>query len=328
MGLATDASPVASAQRRAENRARGLRTGHGRVRARPILPGARYKITRRCLGRQFFLVPSEPLNQIIGYWLGVCLERHGVLLHAACFMSNHLHLDVTDPHGVLPEFKADFNAVLARAVNALRGRFDRFWSADRPCDVRLLDDDDVVQNMVYTLANPTSAGLVKWGRRWPGFTTAGHPFGTRLEFAKPSVFFDAGGKLPDLAVVTVTRPDIHSEMSDAALYAELVARTRDRETEKQLEMRRSGRRFLGEARVLRQRWRDSPRSREARFTGTPTLSAKNRWARAAQLRRDRRWEAAYSAAREQLIGGDLAAVFPAGTYWLRRFVGVSVALGP
>lgn len=243
-------------------------------------------------------------------------------------MSNHLHLDVTDPYGVLPEFKTDFNAVLARAINALRGRFDRFWSADKPCDARLADDDDVLDTMAYTLANPTEAGLVKWGRRWPGFTTAGHPFGTRFEFARPAIFFDANGSLPDTAVVTITRPDIYSEMSDSELYAELVTRTRGLEKAAQIEMRRGPGRFLGESRVLRQSWRDSPRSREDRFTQTPTLSARSKWTRVAQLRRDREWEAAYALAREQMLAGDFAVVFPAGTYWLRRFVGVNVALGP
>jgi hypothetical protein len=32
------------------------------------------------------------------------VERHGVLVHAAVFMSNHLHMVVTDVRGNLPEF--------------------------------------------------------------------------------------------------------------------------------------------------------------------------------------------------------------------------------
>jgi len=115
-----------SSERRAANRACST-SSTTRVRARPIVPGTRYKVTRRCFGRQFLLVPSLAVNEVIGYWLGVCLERHGLELHSACFMSNHYHLDVTDPLGTLPAFKNHFNAVLARALNALRGRFDKFW---------------------------------------------------------------------------------------------------------------------------------------------------------------------------------------------------------
>lgn len=244
-------------------------------------------------------------------------------------MSNHLHLDVTDPHGVLPEFKTDFNAVVARAVNAMRGRFDKFWSEDRPCDVRLLDDETTLANMAYTLANPTDAGLVKWGRRWPGVTTAGLAFGTELEFSRPDFFFDAGNDaLPDVATVTVTRPAVFLELSDEQLHTTLVQQTRDLEVRAQQRLRAEGRRFLGEARVCRQRWWDSPRSREARFSVAPSLSARSKWTRRAFLQRDREWEADYADARERMLAGDAAVRFPVGTYWLRRFVGVLVAPVP
>lgn len=321
--------PDASAQRRAANRARASGRSHARVRARPIIPGTRYKVTRSCLGRQFLLVPSATLNQIIGYWLGVCLQRHGLILHAACFMSNHFHLDLTDPLGNLPAFKTDFNAVLARATNALRGRFDKVWSGDRPCDVRILTDEDTLRSMAYTLANPVDAGLVKWGHRWPGFTTAGHRFGTALEFPRPSVFFDADNdNLPDVATVVIVRPDVHRDRTDDELFAELRQQTRTREVRKQDELRAVSQRFLGERRILRQKWTRSPGAREARFTTTPTLKSRSKWARIAQIQRDRAWEARYAEARGRFLDGENDTQFPWGTYWLHRFVGVVVGPAP
>jgi hypothetical protein len=72
-----------------------------RVRARPILPGTRYKITRRCLERRFFFVPDDArdrLNNFIGYALGVFLPRYGLKLHAACVMTDHPdYLALTSP---------------------------------------------------------------------------------------------------------------------------------------------------------------------------------------------------------------------------------------
>ena len=317
-----------SHQRRAANRARsGPKTA--RVRARPIVPGTRYKVTRRCFGRQFLLVPSQAVNGIVGYWLGVCLERHGLKLHSACFMSNHYHLDVTDPHGNLPAFKNHFNAVLARALNTLRGRFDKFWSEDRPCDVRILTEEDMLPSMAYTLANPVVAGLVKWGWRWPGFTTAGMQFGETKTFQRPSVFFDAANdELPDEATLVVTRPKVLSELSDEQLQTELERETRAREVAKQDQLRQAGKRFLGEARVGKQRWAETPHSREARFTRTPTRMSANKWARIAAAQLDRAWQAAYAVARERFLAGAREVLFPFGSYWVCRFAGALAAPVP
>jgi len=317
-----------SAPRRAANRAPSVHPS-ARVRARPIVPGTRYKVTRRCFGRHFLLLPSQAVNEIVGYWLAVCLERHGLLLHSACFMSNHYHLDVTDPHGNLPAFKNHFNAILARALNALRGRFDKFWSEDRPCDVRILTDADMLPSMAYTLANPVEAGLVKWGRRWPGFTTAGMHFGEEKTFRRPPVFFDAANdELPDEATLVVTRPKVLSKLSDERVYAELKRQIRAREVAKQDLLRQVGKRFLGESRVGRQRWTETPRSRETRFTRIPTRMSANKWARIAAAQQDRAWQTAYAAARERLLAGTREILFPFGTYWVCRFTGAQAAPAP
>ena len=321
-------SNTRSAQRRAANRVRSAHP-NTRVRARPIIPGTRYKVTRRCLSRQFLLVPSPAVNEIVGYWLAVCLERHGLELHSACFMSNHYHLDVTDTHGNLPAFKNHFNAVLARALNTLRERFDKFWSEDRPCDVRILTEEDMLPSMAYTLANPVEAGLVKWAWRWPGFTTAGMHFGETTICRRPSVFFDgANDELPDAVTLVVTRPQVLSELSDEQLHAELERETRTREVAKHDQLRQAGKRFLGEARVGRQRWTDTPQTREARFTRTPTRRSANKWARIATAQLDRAWQAAYAAAREMFLVGGREVLFPFGSYWVCRFAGAQAAPSP
>ena len=136
------------------------------MRARRIVAGTRYKITKKCLEGRFFLVPdSDEVNKIIGFCLGLALDRFELELHAAVFMSNHYHLDVTDPKGEMPAFKCMLNSLIARALNAHRGRFDKFWSVDQACDVELLGDEDVIDGMAYTETNPVKSGLVKRGRR-------------------------------------------------------------------------------------------------------------------------------------------------------------------
>ncbi len=80
-----------SAQRRRDNRARGRRRGHRRVRATRVQAGNRYKLTRRCLERRLFLNPDEPyVRQTCGYLLGICAKERGILIHSACFMEDRL----------------------------------------------------------------------------------------------------------------------------------------------------------------------------------------------------------------------------------------------
>lgn len=44
-------------------------------------------------------------------------------------MSNHHHTDITDPEGNIVPFKQQQqHSLLARGLNALRGRKDTFWS--------------------------------------------------------------------------------------------------------------------------------------------------------------------------------------------------------
>lgn len=322
----------ASAERRRKNRNQAQRNKQRerrRVRARPVIPGRRYKLTRRCFGRHFYLTPDRPeVRQIIGYTLGLCLERYGLILHAACFMGNHYHIDVTDPRGCYPAFKCMFNSLLAKAMNALRGRFDAFWSADGPCDVELVDDEDVIDRMAYTLANPVTAGLVRHATRWPGFTTAGVEFGSLMEFHRPKVYFDPSNpELPERVHVLVERPAVMLDLDDAAFFALLSKRVERLEKAADSKLRDANRRFKHEWRVVKQSWRGKPKESEDRFTLTPKVAGRSRWARIAALQRNREWEDEYAEAWEAQLRRE-PAVFPYGTYAESRFRSVLVAPPP
>ena len=322
-------SPSPSAERRRRHREHGEQRPHRRVRARAVVPGTRYKITRRCLERRLFLTPDSPeIREIIGYILGLCLEDYGLQLHAACFMGNHYHLDVTDTRGEFPAFKCKFNSLVAKALNAHRGRFDRFWSGDTPCDVELVDDDDVVDRMVYTLVNPVAAGLVPRARRWTGLSTAGVEFGTQMVFRRPAGYFDSENpNVPAASRVTVVRPQVMEDLSDSEFQRLLEDKVRRREAEEKARMRAENRRFACESRVARQNWRSQPKRREDRFTTTPRIAAGSMWSRFAAQQRDRSWQADYAEAYAARLRGE-SFVFPYGTYAERRFRNVSVADPP
>ena len=76
--------------------------------------------------------------------------------------------------------------------------------------------------------------------------------------------------------------------------------------------------------MLRQSWRDSPTSHEPRRTLNPRVAARSKWHRIETLLRNKAFVAEYKAARLAWLAR-IPVVFPAGTYWLRRFANVPIA---
>ncbi|MFO7562778.1 MAG: hypothetical protein R6X02_09070 [Enhygromyxa sp.] len=140
--------------------------------------------------------------------------------------------------------------MVARSLNALRGRNGTFWGGGKPCDTRRATDDDSLGDLVYTLTNPVKDGLVKWARLWSGFSTIGWKFGETRIFERPDWFFDENGDMPKEVSLTLVRPPIFSELDDDERYQKLVARVR---LEIQREMRVEGRRFMGLRKLAKQR---------------------------------------------------------------------------
>ena len=101
------------------------------------------------------------------------------------------------------------------------------------------------------------------------------------------------------------------------------ARVRQVERAEARKRAEAGKRVLGRYAVLRQSWRDSPTSREPRRGLRPTFVARSIWALLERTQRKRQWQSEYRQCRELLLAGERT-VFPHGTYWLRRFLGVEV----
>jgi capsule polysaccharide export protein KpsE/RkpR len=110
----------------------------------------------------------------------------------------------------------------------------------------------------------------------------------------------------------------------AAVLAELRARVEAVEAEFAAERQRTGGHVCGRRAVLAQLWRDQPATLEPRRGLRPQVAARNKWARIESLMCNRAFAQAYATALEAWRAG-IAAVFPPGTYWLRRFAHVVVA---
>ena len=125
--------------------------------------------------------------------------------------------------------------------------------------------------------------------------------------------------MPDTASLSFTRPPWFRELSAREFAALVVERVRAVEEAAAVERRRTGASIFGRRAVLDQRPTDRPGSREPRREINPRVAARSKWGRIEALMRNRAFRDAYVAAREAFIAGVRDTVFPAGTYWLRRF---------
>ena len=280
-------------------------------------------LTRRCTQRQFLLRPDRETNNAFIYCLAVAAERYGITVMNFVQMSNHLHDAIYDRFGNAPAFYEHFHKLLARCVNALRGRWENFFASEPTSVVRFETQDALVEKLAYIATNPVNGGLVERVDDWPG--ASGYRAlleQSALRATRPRHFFAEDGDMPEEVSLAL---DIPAELGDRnAIVDALKARVEAFEVEQARKRAGSGKRVLGRYAILRQSWRDSPTTRERRRGLSPTFAARNLWARLEAIQRKRDFTAAYRKARHALLVG-APIPFPFGTYRLRYLVGVAVA---
>ena len=289
---------------------------------RQVLPSQFYLITRRCTQRQFLLRPDAATNNAFLYCLLEAAQRTQIEVLLPCAMSNHHHTVIFDRYGRYPEFVEHFHKMFARSQNALRGRWENFWSSEQACVVRLVGREAVIDKLVYTATNPVQDHLVDRVHHWPGVNgLTALLAGRRMQARRPLHFFRPDGPMPDVIEMQLAIPP---ELGPAAaVIAELRQRVQAVEAECAAARQRTGQRVLGRRAVLAQSWRGQPVSWEPRRNLRPRVAARSKWARMEALLRNRAFVVEYTIARERWLDG-LAARFPPGTYWLRRFAHVPV----
>ena len=284
--------------------------------------------TRRCSERRFFLRPDPVTTNAFWYCLGWAAQKHGLVLHGAVAMSNHVHVHATDPRGVYPDFLRDFHGLLARVVNAWRDRWEYFWDANQASAVVLEDEAAQLDKLVYVLTNPV--GLVEKARDWPGATSL-HSLMTSepVVAVRPDHFFRdvaAGGDMPEKVQISFTAPPALAALSPEVFVravADLVAAA---EQAAATERRSRKTAVLGRKKVLSQHWDDRPRDRELRQQVSPVLACRDKWLRTERLAHNRAFQTLYRAALEAFRNG-IATLFPIGTWSMRFRACVQVGTG-
>ncbi len=187
-------------------------------------------------------------------------------------------------------------------------------------------DQDVLDKMVYTMANPVSSFLVSHGDRWPGVrTNSTDLLAGEIEVPRPAVFFRDNGPMPKVAKLKLTRPDIFAELSDTEFVALLQHKVVEREAEIRRYAKENRIRFLEVRGIQRQRHTDTPTSREPRRNLKPRVAAKNKWRRIEALQRLKEFVAEYRNAWLEWKQGFRDVLFPVGTYAMVRHAGVMCA---
>ncbi len=292
---------------------------------RQIVPGRTYMVTRRCTQRQFLLRPDPDTNNAFVYCLAFAAKRTHMKVVAFLAHSNHHHTIVVDPDGRMPEFLETFHKLLAKHQNALRGRWENLWATEATSIVELADADAVLAKVTYALTNPVKDQLVERADQWPGASSLRANMDDRfLHAARPKKFFSNDGDMPETVVLSCVRPPGFEDLSADRWRALLAERIRALELEALKVRQTRGSRILGRAQVLRQRPTDRPRVPEPRRQLSPRVASLNKWARIEAVQRNKTFVAVYRTARKLWKAGH-EAIFPVGTYWLRRFARVAVA---
>jgi len=280
-------------------------------------------VQRRVVHRKFFLKPTPQTTAIFLYCLAWAVRASCVQVHEFIVMSNHYHIVLSDPHGRLPKFTQQLHGLVARAVNASRGRFGTFWENEQYSAPELPEDADVVDKSVYVLTNAQAADLVERAHQWPGLSSWNLEYGQEIVAMKPATMFSR--RMPKQLSFKLVRPRVHLDLSDADLRALIRRKVVEREEQLIIERRRDGRKVLGVKRILAQSIDDAPTSREERFAVRPRVSSRSVWQRLAVIRRNKTWLAAYREALGRFVAGVRDVVFPYGTYLMKERFAVACA---
>ena len=240
-------------------------------------------------------------------------------VHPLGVMSNHYHVVLTDPEGVLPLFAAWLNRHLAMCVKRLRGWDEVVWEPNvQVSAVELTGPEEVLDKVAYTLVNPVSAGLVRTPDRWPGVLSTVRCLQQRRVVAKrPRVWFK--NTAPETVPLRWVTPPGFSKRHAylGALRALVEHRLRLLHQER--------RRYLGRSAVQRTSVTAQPNKKKTRFGRSPTFSAltRQRWRQA--VKRLRAFRTAYRQAYLAWRDGHDDVEFPRGTGWVVRYARATVA---
>jgi putative transposase len=269
--------------------------------------------TRRISERRFFLRPDRNVNNIVEFCIGLAAKKHCILPHVLVVLTNHYHVEGTDPDGNYPKFLRDANRMIAQCLNRYWGRDEALWSSDKPSVVTLLDAGSQLAKIIYITVNPVRARLVSDYQQWPGVLHAARAWLRGPKTVKrPRYFFDQEDPDTEEVTLTFTPPPALADRDVGEVVKEIEEAAR-------AEAAAKGWRFMGVNRVLKVDPCDRPTTGEPTIKLNPRLSASDPEVMKKAKKRLKYFRLAYREALTRLRTG-LDSRFPFGTYWYRRLL--------
>jgi putative transposase len=290
---------------------------------RQVLPNEVLLITRRCANRQFLLRPCPATKAVFEYCVAEAAERYGIGVIAWIVMSNHYHMVIVDPEAKVSEFMGRFHSLVAKNLNRHWRRWENFWSVEQACVTKLVNEEDVIDKVVYTLTNPVEAKLVKRVEDWPGSSSWKQ---MRIQpekldpIARPKGFFRESGPMAEKVTLKTQVPTSSrfNSMNEWITYVR--AQVREAELRAEDKRRVTGERVPERSALASLSAFDSPKTQELRRKLRPTIACRNKGDRVTALRALKAFRVAYRTAWKQWVARAFDVVFPAGT-WLMRMRG-------
>ena len=302
------------------------------------------------VGQQFRFVPKRDVIDSIWFIFASCVLEYGLLVHEFCFMSNHFHIVATDPDGRWSDFLQDFDSMLARQLNALRGTSGTNFERNPPWQ-RICDAGGVLAKCVYTLVNPLASHLVQRLKSWKHVTSYGLKYGKTITLQRPKcgiwketrskaakgkkgkyaskgrLRYRGRSKAPESVKFTLARPEVELHLSDKELRQKIWDGAVEQERALIVERKRDRRPVLGWRQVVLCRWDQRPGSERTMFQRRPKVTAAEPEAAAEMLDKMQAFVCAYRVAMaEHKAGG--RPLWPYGTFRMARRYNLPCATAP
>ncbi|MBL4636832.1 MAG: hypothetical protein JKY56_23475 [Kofleriaceae bacterium] len=294
---------------------------------RPICPGNTHFISRRISQRMFLMRPRPIVEQAFLYVSAIAAEKFNVEVHAMIVMSNHWHALLTDREANLPSFYKYVHMYVSKILNCETGRTEGMWSTEKTSVVTLVEDVDILDRLMYLMANPVAAQLVQRGKDWPGVRRMWQDKNASITVVRPEKFYRDEGEMPAEITLTFSRPPVLESLSDAAASKEFGRLVRQQEKKERKRIASKNGRYMGVFFILRQRLTATPNTYAKKFGLSPRVGGINKWARVEALMRLRSWYQEYREAYEAWRKGE-DAEFPYGTYQLKHQARITCAAAP
>ena len=297
------------------------------MKPRRLLPGGTHFVTRRTFEGIFRCVPLEEIKEILLFCMIHAANKFDIEIHGFCFMSNHYHLIVTDPHQNLSDFMRWMNQNSSRCINHYLGRRGPIWAPEPFSSQELHYDEDILDKLVYTICNPTQAQSVAHPSEWIGNISLPEHFRNDYEFQaqRPKSFKEEGGTIPKTTSLKLTIPSIFESSEEFISELETKIKIRCEEIADELKLEEKS--FEGIENIcLDPNYR--PENPYIDSEIDPRIACKDKERRKELLEGMIQFWKDHEESRQRVLKGVKDVRFPYGTNWWCRYGGMKCTKKP